>query len=324
MRTEADVMESMKEHFGVVSDPRVPGRTLSPLREVLVRAFLGVLCGGDDWEGIVAIAEEHEAWLRQFLTMKSGVPSHETFGRVLSLLDPEVVTRRMIDRIKTFRETCGDEIIAIDGKALRRSGRKKKGLKMLDTVGAWATENGLILGQQVVDDKSNEITAIPQLIELLEIKGCTITIDAAGCQKNIAAQIVEKEADYVLAAKGNQPSLDESLPQVFREALANDFADLKHECLEERETSPGRIESRATHLRQLPKDFAPKPDGAGLNTMVVVIRNGKHVGDEDSPEHWEQRPFISNQRFHSKTLRRAPRSHWSIENRLHWVLPCLH
>ena len=167
MRTEADVMDSMKEHFGGASDPRVPGRTLYPLMEVLVMDFVGVLCGGDDWEGIATIVGEHESWLRQFLTMKHGVPSHDTLGRVFRLLDPEVVTLRMIDWIKTFREACSEEIIAIDGKALRRSGRKKKGLKMLYTVGAWATENGLILGQQVVDDKSNEITAIPQLIELL-------------------------------------------------------------------------------------------------------------------------------------------------------------
>jgi predicted transposase YbfD/YdcC len=320
MRTEADVMDSMKEHFAGVSDPRVPGRTLYPLMEVLVMAFVGVLCGGDDWEGIVAIAEEHESWLRQFLTMEHGVPSHDTFGRVLSLVDPEVVSLRMIDWIKTFRETCGEEIIAIDGKALRRSGSKKQGLKMLYTVGAWATENGLILGQQIVDDKSNEITAIPQLLELLEIKGSTITIDAAGCQKNIAAQIVEKEAYYVLAVKGNQPSLDEALQRVFREALANDFAELKHECLVESETSHGRVEQRATHILQLPKDFAPKSEWADLNTMVVVIRHWKNVGDEDSQEHWDQRTFISNHQFRSKTLRRAPRSHWSIENKLHWVL----
>ena len=123
-------------------------------------------CVGDDWEGIAAIAEEHESWLRRFLTLQHGVPSHDTFGRVLSLVDPAVVTLRMVDWIKTFRESCGEEIIAIDGKALRRSGSQKKGLKMLHTVGAWATENGLILGQQVVNDKSNEITAIPQLIEL--------------------------------------------------------------------------------------------------------------------------------------------------------------
>ena len=191
---------------------------------------------------------------------------------------------------------------------------------MLDTVGAWVTENGLILGQQIVEDKSNEITAIPQLLELLEIKGGTITIDAAGCQKHIAAQIVEKEADCVLAAKGNQPSLEEALQRVFREALAHNFAGLKHECLVENETAHGRVESRATHILQLPKDFAPKREWAGLNTMAVVIRHWKHVGDEDWQEHWEQRTFISNHPFGSQTLRRAPRSHWFIENKRHWVL----
>ena len=276
--------------------------------------------GGDDWEGIATIVGEHESWLRQFLTMKHGIPSHETLGRVFRLLDPKIVTRRMIDWIKTFREACGEEVIAIDGKALRRSGSKKKGLKMLDTVGAWATENGLILGPQVVDDKSNEIPAIPQLIELLEIKGGTITIDAAGCQKNIATQIVEKDASYVLAAKGNQPALDKALQKVFREGLANGFAERKHEGLVESETSHGRVEQRATHILQRPKDFTRKPEWADLNTMVVVIRNWKTVGDPDSPEYGEQRTFSSNHRFNSKALRRAPRSHWSIENRRHGVL----
>jgi predicted transposase YbfD/YdcC len=226
----------------------------------------------------------------------------------------------MVDWIKTFREACGGEIIAIDGKALRRSGSQAKGLKMLYTVGAWATENGLILGQQVVDDKSNEITAIPQLLEMLQLKGCTITIDAAGCQKNIAAQIAEGKGYYVLAVKGNQPSLEGALHQFFEETLLTLNKTRKYECFEEDVISHGRVESRAMYILELPKDFAPKTDWASLNTMVVVIRTWKKVGDDDSKEHCERRTFISNHKFDSKTLRRAPRSHWGIENSLHWVL----
>lgn len=322
MRTEADVVESMKAQFGRVSDPRVPGRTLHPLMDVLVMAFVAVLCGADDWEGVTAIAEEHEPWFRKFLTLPHGVPSHDTFRRVFLLLDPEDVTLKMIDWIKTFREACGGEIIAIDGKALRRSGSRKKGLKMLYTVGAWATENGLILGQTVVDDKSNEITAIPQLLDLLQIQGSTITIDAAGCQKNIAAQIVEKQAHYVLAVKGNQPKLEAALQQVFAGGIDTNFAGLKHECFRETETSHGRLEDRATHVIKLPEEFAHKTEWAHLNTMVVVIRNWKTAGAsaDDAKEHWEQRIYISDHRFNSKVLRRAPRSHWGIENSLHWVL----
>ena len=322
MRTEADVVESLKLCLGEVADPRVAGRTWYPLDEVLVMAFIAVLCGADDWEGVTAIAEEHEAWFRQFLPLENGVPSHDTFGRVFSLIDPEDVTRKMIDWIKTFREACGGEIIAIDGKALRRSGSKKKSLKMLYTVGAWATENGLILGQTVVDDKSNEITAIPQLLEMLSIKGCTITIDAAGCQKNIAAQIVEKKADYVLAVKGNQPTLEADLQHVFQRGIDTNFAGMKHDCTEETETRHGRVEYRATHVIELPKEFAHKAEWAKLNTMVVVIRNWQQVGatDTDTKDHWDQRQYISSHRFNSRVLRRAPRSHWGIENSLHWVL----
>ena len=260
MRTEAEVIDSMKRHFGVVAGPRVPGRTMYPLMEVLVMAFIGVLCGADDSYGIAMIAKEHQDGFRKLLSLEHGVPSHDTFRRVFMSLDPAEVTLSMIDWIKTFRETCGEDIIAIEGKALRRSGSQKKGLKMLYTVGAWATENGLILGPQVVDDKSNEIPAIPQLIELPEIKGGTIIIDAAGCQMNIAAQIVEKDASYVLAAKGNQPALDKALQKVFREGLANGFAERKHEGLVESETSHGRVEQRATHILKLPKDLALKQE----------------------------------------------------------------
>jgi predicted transposase YbfD/YdcC len=258
MRTEAEVIDSMKEHFGIVADPRVPGRTTYPLMEVLVMAFIGVLCGADDWHGIAMIAEEHHDWLLKFLSLEHGIPSHDTFRRVFMLLDPAEVTLRMVDWIKTFREACGGEIIAIDGKALRRSGSQAKGLKMLYTVGAWATENGLILGQQVVDDKSNEITAIPQLLEMLQLKGCTITIDAAGCQKNIAAQIAEGKGYYVLAVKGNQPSLEGALHQFFEETLLTLNKTRKYECFEEDVISHGRVESRAMYILELPKDFAPK------------------------------------------------------------------
>lgn len=314
--TEADVIESMRVCLGEVADPRVAGRTWYPLDEVLVLAFIAVLCGADDWEGVTAISEEHEAWFRKFLPLENGVPSHDTFGRVFSLIDPENVTCKMIDWIKTFRETCGGEIVAIDGKALRRSGSR------LYTVGAWATENGLILGQTVVDDKSNEITAIPQLLKMLSIKGCTITIDAAGCQKNIAAQIVEKKADYVLAVKGNQPTLEADLQRLFQQGIETNFAGMKHDCTEETETSHGRIEYRATHVIELPKEFSHKTEWAKLNTMVVVIRNWKQkdTADAETKDHWDQRLYISSHRFNSRILRHAPRSHWRIENSLHWVL----
>jgi predicted transposase YbfD/YdcC len=321
MRTEADVIESMRAKFGEVSDPRVAGRTLYSLDEVLVMAFVAVLCGADDWEGVTAIAESHEKWFRKFLPLETGIPSHDTFARVFSLIDPQDVTCKMVDWIKTFCESTGGKIVAIDGKALRRSGSRKNGLKILYTVGAWATESGLILGQTVVDDKSNEITAIPQLLDMLSIQRCTVTIDAAGCQKNIAAKIVEKKADYVLAAKGNQPSLEADLQREFDKGISTNFAGMKHDCTIETETSHGRTEHRATHVLELPKDFVHKIEWAKLNTLVVVIRNWQQPGtDGQMTDHWDQRMYISSHRFNSRVLRRAPRSHWGIENSLHWVL----
>lgn len=320
MRTEADVVESMIREFGKIADTRVLGRTIYPLVEILITAFVGILCGADDWHGIAGIVEEHEKWFRKFLPMVNGVPSHDTYRRVFMLLKPEVVTLRMIEWIKMFRETCGDEIIAIDGKALRRSGSKKKGLKMLYTVGAWATENGLILGQQVVDDKSNEITAIPHLLRMLSIKGNTFTFDAAGCQKNIAQQIDEGGGFYVMAVKGNQESLEKALKAEFQKGVETNFADMKHECIEDEEIKHGRIEYRATHILELPKEFKQKEEWASLNTMVVTIRQWRNVGEEEAKERWDERIFMSNHKFRSKPLRVAPRRHWGVETSLHWVL----
>lgn len=319
MRTEADVVESMKVHFAKVSDPRVAGRTDHLLVEILVMALIGVLAGADDFVGIALIAKGRESWFRQFLELKNGVPSDDTFRRVFRLIDPKEVTLSLIEWIKTFQESRGSEIINIDGKALRRSGSKKGGLKILYTVCAWVARNGLILGQEVVDDKSNEITAIPQLLKMLDIAKCTVTIDAAGCQKNIAAEIVEKKGHYVLAVKGNQPTLEADLLAHFNQAVETAFAGMRHECIETEETHHGRTEYRATHILELPKDFSHKEDWAQLNTMVVVLRRWTEAGDEFN-EKWDQRIYISSHRFNSPMLRRAPRSHWGIENSLHWVL----
>lgn len=320
MRTETDVMNSMTEHFSKVDDPRVGGRTTFPLVEILVMTLIGVLSGADDFVGVHTIAHHHQSWLKRFLTMKGGVPSDDTFRRVFGLLDPEQVVSTIVEWIKSFQAAGGGEIINIDGKALRRSGTRRCGLKTLHTVCAWATGNGLVLGQEVVDDKSNEISAIPQLLKMLDIQDCTITIDAAGCQKNIAAQIVEQQGDYVLAAKGNQPKLETDLHAEFDRGVETDFAGMRHECIETEEVRHGRREYRATHIIELPGSFPHRRQWAGLETMVVVIRQSTPVGSGEGSEQWDQRFYISSHKFGSLVLREAPRRHWGIENSLHWVL----
>src|SRR5262245_43652711 len=198
-----------------VPDPRRQCKNLwHPLVDVLVLGFCGVLCGCEDFVEIEAFGRSKEDFFRRFLTLPHGIPSHDTFRRVFQAVCPQQLQRRLIDWLKDVRQAApvaDGEVIAIDGKSLRGTADRGRGLGALHLVSAWATANGLTLGQVAVDAKSNEITAIPQLIELLDLEGCVVTIDAAGCQKEIAAQIVGRDADYVLALKGNQPTLHEQV-----------------------------------------------------------------------------------------------------------------
>ena len=309
------------ETLATVADPRRQCKNLRhALVDVLVIGFCGVLCGCDDFVEIEEFGRAKEAFFRRFLELVNGIPSHDTFRRVFQAVCPQALQRCLIAWLKSVRQgaepAAHGEVVAIDGKTLRRTGDRARAVGPLHLVSAWATANGLTLGQVAVGAKSNEITAIPQLLELLELKGCVVTIDAAGCQKGIAARIVAKEADYVLAVKDNQPQLYEQVIEHFGEAL--DGAGPKLRCHRQAETGHGRTETRSTFVLPAPKVMTQSGLWAGLAALVLVLRESLDHATGQVTE--EVRYFISSLPARAKRLAAAVRQHWGIENGLHWVL----
>jgi len=302
--------------FSELHDPRVQGRCYHLLIDVLAIALLGVLCGAEDWPDIEVFGKRRAEWLKGFLLLPNGIPSHDTFRRIFGLLDRKQFAACLFQWTQALHEATGGKIIAIDGKTARRSFNKKSGLKALHLVTAWATESGLTLGQIACEEKSNEITAIPELLKLLNLKGCTVTIDAMGCQKDIAAQIREQKGHYVLALKGNQSGLERDMAQVFEDGLNNDFAGLKHATYETNETGHGRREQRICHVMEIPSNHPQRSIWKDLCTLVIMTCC-RVIGEVET---WETRLYISSHTPNAKALSHAIRKHWSIENTQHWSL----
>jgi predicted transposase YbfD/YdcC len=310
------------EALEAVPDPRRQCQNLRHrLVDVLVLGFCGVLCGGDDFVEIEEFGRSKEDFFRRFLELPHGIPSHDTFRRVFQAVCPLALQRCLIQWLQEVRQTApaaAAGVIAIDGKTLRRTFDRARGLGALHLVSAWATTNGLTLGQVAVGAKSNEITAIPQLIELLDLKDCVVTIDAAGCQKDIAAQIVAKEADYVLALKENQPTLYDQVSDYFLEQMEKEGPERKLRHHREVEEGHGRSEARDTFVAPATKELVASGAWLGLATVVLVIRRCvEHATGKSSDE---VRYFISSLPAKVKRLAGAVRQHWGIENGLHWVL----
>jgi predicted transposase YbfD/YdcC len=303
-------------HFASLKDPRRTHRRLHHLQDLLVIALCAVIAGAQDWQQIETFGHKRLDWLRGLLELPHGIPSHDTFERVFDRLQPQAFHacfRRWVEAI-----THGLRLrhIAIDGKTLRGSGSTKLG--PLHLVSAWATEQKLSLGQVAVDGKSNEITAIPALLELLDLHGALVTIDAMGCQKAIAEQITARDGDYVLAVKDNQPTLHEDVHQVFVQGLEDDFADVEHRSHTTTEQGHGRTETRRYHLVKVPEALARKHAAfAGLRTFGMVFSE-RRVGQ--GPTTAETRFYISSLDLKVKAFAEAVRGHWSIENELHWQL----
>src|SRR5262245_8630202 len=309
--------------LGAVPDPRRQCQNLRhPLVDVLVVGFCGVLCGCDDFVEIETFGRSKEAFFRRFLDLPHGIPSHDTFRRVFQAVCPQALQRCLIQWLQGVRQAAQPqaegEVIAIDGKTLRRTFDRARGLGALHLVSAWATANGLTLGQVAVDAKSNEITAIPRLIELLDLKGCVVTIDAAGCQREIAARIVATEADYVLALKDNQPTLYGQVSDYFREQLEKEGPERTVRHHREVEEGHGRTETRETFVAPATQELVASGAWLGLATVVLVIRRCvDHATGKSSDD---VRHFISSLPAKVKRLAWAVRQHWGIENGLHWVL----
>ena len=313
---------SISEHFATLTDPRRDHRKVHALGDIVAITLCAVICGADGWVDVATFGRVKEAWLRTFLALPGGIPSHDTFGRVCALLDPDEFRRCFLAWARAVVGAPGDQVVAIDGKTLRRSHDRAGGKDALHLVSAWATTQGLVLGQVATDAKSNEITAIPVLLQLLDLAGATVTIDAMGCQTAIARQIVKQQSDYVLALKDNHEKLHDRVVRAFADASAAvgttlPLADLVPHTTQD--TGHGRIERRRCLAIGDPDYLAfIDPDGAWPNLRsVVLIESTRRVGTTVSTE---ARHYLSSLPTDAKALNAAVRSHWGIENRLHWVL----
>ena len=310
---------SITEHFGSLEDPRIERTKLHQLLDILVIAICAVICGADDWVEVALFGNAKLAWLRTFLDLPNGIPSHDTFGRVFGRLNPEQFQQCFLAWIQAVSELTHGQVIAIDGKVLRGSCDRVLGKAGIDMVSAWATANHLVLGQVKVDDKSNEITAIPKLLQVLEIAGCIVTIDALGCQTEIAQAIVARDADYVLAVKENQGHLYEDVKGLFDAAQEVHFKDVPHAYDKTTDKDHGRMELRQcwTISDATLVDYLRNRAGwCNLRTIVKVVTERRANGETTR----EVRYFISSLDGDAQRMLNAVRGHWGIENSLHWVL----
>ena len=304
------------EHFASVQDPRIERTKDHLLIDILTIAILAVICGADGWVGIATYGKAKQTWLKTFLALPNGIPSHDTFARVFALLEPEQLQTAFLSWVRSVSRLTAGEVIAIDGKTARRSYDKGKGKGAIHMVSAWASQNRLVLGQRKVDDKSNEITAIPELLKVLDIQGCIVTIDAMGTQKAIAQQIVEQGGDYVLALKGNQGNLFEDVEQIFEQAFSTNFKNIEYDFYETNDVGHGRVEQRRCwSLGQV--EWLIDAEKWAQFTSIARIES---VRDCEGKISREVRYYISSLAPDAQRLAEAIRTHWSVENPLHWVL----
>jgi len=293
-----------------ISDPRLERNRRHKLVDILVIALCGFLAGCEGWVDVELFGKSKQKWFEKFLELPNGIPSHDTFGRVFALLDPQQLTGVLQQFVQTVTGSLKGETIAIDGKTLARSGETSTGKKALHLVSAWATQHGVVLGQVATAEKSNEITAIPELLKILDIRGATVTIDAMGCQKVIAQQVRDQGAHYVLAVKGNQKNLYEMLQFYFGPGRRN----LVRSKLTTRDKNHGRKEMRRYTALEAPT--AVRRHWPDAQSIVRVCRESMGQGKTSQ----EERYFVSDLAPEAKPLAECVRGHWGIENQLHWSL----
>jgi predicted transposase YbfD/YdcC len=310
---------SLSEHFADLEDPRIDRTKLHQLLDIIVIAICAIICGADDWVEVELFGNAKLAWLRTFLELPNGIPSHDTFGRVFARLNAEQFQACFLGWIQAVSAVTRGQVIAIDGKVLRGSCNRLLGKAGIDMVSAWATANHLVLGQVKVDDKSNEITAIPKLLQVLEIAGCIVTIDAIGCQTEIAQAIVERDADYVLVVKANQGHLYEDIQALFDGAQEVHFKDVPHDYHKTTDKEHGRLEIRQCWTisdAALVNYLRHRAGWRNLRTIVKVVAERRSNGETTRTARY----FITSLDADAERILKAVRSHWGIENSLHWVL----
>jgi len=305
----------IQHHFAKLTDPR-RRKVTYPLVNIVTIAICAVICGADDFVAIAKFGRAKRKWLSQFLDLSNGIPSHDRFNAIFAAIKPAEFEACLLSWISAVHEITGGQIVAIDGKTLRRSFDAATSKSAIHMVSAWATANHVSLAQVTVDQKSNEITAIPKLLRMLEIAGCLVTIDAMGCQTEIAQTIIDSGADYVLAVKKNQPTLYDAVSWFFLTQREQDFANVRVSRYRTHEKGHGREETRWYYVCSAPGDLSDRkrwPKLAAIGwTISETIRNG-HLGRE-------MRYYIMSRKLSAKQFAAAVRGHWSIENSLHWQL----
>ena len=303
-------MLSIMEHFGKISDPRIDRKKLHSLHDIFFITIAAVICGADDWDDIADWGNIKLEWLKTKLELPNGIPSHDTFNRVFSLLDPEELQQCFTNWVQSIASITEGQVISLDGKRLCNSGENGE-KSIIHMVSAWSNANTMVLGQKKVNDKSNEITAIPALLDVLSIEGCMVTIDAMGCQRTIAEKIIEKKADYILAVKDNQKFLHDDLKEAFgtsKEIQQDIQQNIGH----------GRIEKRTCKVIKDINWVCNNEEWKNLATLICVESERIFKATGVTEKH--TRYYISSKTADAQLFNGAIREHWGIENKLHWSL----
>ena len=310
---------SLLEHFAELPDPRIDRTKLHALKDILVIAVSAVICGAEGWTDIEEFGKSKEGWLRRLVSLGNGIPSHDTFSRVFERVDPDKFEACFLSWVSSLCPITGQ--VAIDGKTSRRSHDQTNGKKALHLVSAWASECRLVLGQVATEEKSNEITAIPELLNLLDLQGCLVSIDAMGCQTDIATQITEQGGDYLLAVKDNQKYLAQDIAEIFdlEFTQAEPFEGFVHDYAKTVDKEHGRIEIRECWTISDPEllDYLRNSEAWSKLKTIALVRGTRRINGVESVQ---DRYYITSLSGNAYAILQAVRHHWGIENSLHWVL----
>ena len=311
-----DTPVKISKHFNTLTDPRVVGRTTHKLIDIVTLALCAIICGADSWPEIESYGKAKYDWFKEFLQLPNGIPTHHTFRRFFIAVSADEFENCFLNWIKSVFNTSKSKVVPIDGKTLRRSYDRSSNKAAIHMVNAWCVENGISLGQIKTSEKSNEITAIPELIKTLQLMGCIVTIDAMGCQTKISETIIDKGADYIFALKGNQGNLNKDVGLFFEDCKQNNFKDIAFDSYTTLDADHGRIETRKYTTVSEIDWLQGKENWKHLKT-IIMVESQRDVNDQISEE---TRYYISSMENCAEKIGKAVRSHWGVENGLHWKL----